>query len=97
MQQENGDQVLRDRAVRRVKQKRDFYAHVVIYFAVNTMLVLVWWMSGGGYPWFIWPAGIWGIFVVVNAIQVIFMPEAGAGFERQVDAEVYRMTQAGTH
>jgi hypothetical protein len=96
MQQETGDQALRDRAARRVKQKRDFYGHVFVYLAVNAMLVFIWWMSGGGYPWFLWPAGIWGIFVVLNAIQVIFMPEAGAGFEREVDAEVQRMTHTGT-
>jgi hypothetical protein len=96
MQHENVDPELRERAMLRVKQKRDFYSHVVIYFAVNAVLVFVWWMTGGGYPWFLWPMGIWGIFVIVNGVQVAFMPAGGAEFERQVDAEVERMTRAGT-
>jgi hypothetical protein len=96
MQQGTADQEIRERATLRVKQKRDFFAHVVIYFAVNAVLAFIWWMTGGGYPWFLWPMGIWGIFVVANGIQVALMPEGGAGFERQVDAEVERMTRAGT-
>jgi cobalamin biosynthesis protein CobD/CbiB len=95
MQQEMSDEVLREHAAARVKQKRDFYGHLLAYVAVNAMLVVIWWLSGGGYPWFLWPAAIWGIFVVVHAIQVVFMPEAGSGFERQVDAEVERMRRAG--
>jgi hypothetical protein len=43
---------LRDRALTRLKKRRDFYAHVMVYLLVNAFLVIIWWMtSPGGFFW----------------------------------------------
>jgi len=59
-----------EEAKKRVAAKKDFYNHLAIYIVVNIGLVLIWaFASGGGYPWFAWPLGIWGIFVVYNFLR----------------------------
>ena len=61
---------LRERAVERLKKKRDFRTHVVIYIAVNAFLVAIWAVTGAGFFWPIFPILGWGIGVVANAWDV---------------------------
>lgn len=49
------------------KNERDFRSHVVIYLAVNTMLVVIWAVSGAGFFWPIWPILGWGVGLALNA------------------------------
>jgi hypothetical protein len=58
---------LRDRAVKRLKKRRDFYTHLLIYVLVNGFLVAIWALSGHGFFWPVFPLAIWGIGVVMNA------------------------------
>jgi 2TM domain len=64
------EQQLRERAVQRLKKKRDFHTHVLIYVAVNAFLVAIWAVTSGGYFWPIFPILGWGIAVVANAWDV---------------------------
>jgi hypothetical protein len=64
------DQVLRDRARKRAEAKVGFYIHLTIYAAVNLMLFAIWYLTGGGFPWFLIIMLFWGIGVVANAISV---------------------------
>lgn len=57
----------REAAVARLKRRRDLRGHVVIYLAVNTMLVVIWAASGAGYFWPIWPIAGWGVGLALNA------------------------------
>jgi len=65
-------------AERRVKAKKEFYRDLITWAAVNTVLVIIWYLSGQGYPWFFWPLGIWGAFVVFHYLRVFV-------FERRSD------------
>lgn len=58
---------LRERAVRRLKKKRDFHIHLTIYVMVNAFLLAIWAMTGSGFFWPIFPIVGWGIGVVANA------------------------------
>ena len=60
-------QGLRERAVSRLKKKRDFRIHLLIYFMVNALLVSVWAMSGSGFFWPLFIIMGWGIGIVANA------------------------------
>ena len=63
--------VLRELAVRRLKKKRDFYAHLLVFTLVNTALVLIWVLSGAdGFFWPVFFIAFWGIGVVMNAYDV---------------------------
>lgn len=61
----------RELAVERLKKKRDFKTHLVIYLAVNALLVGVW--AASGTENFFWPVFVifgWGIGLVANAWDV---------------------------
>jgi hypothetical protein len=61
---------LRERAVSRLKKKRDFRSHIFIYVAVNVVLVAIWAVTGGGFFWPIFPILGWGVGVAANAYDV---------------------------
>ena len=64
------EQQLRERALERLKKKRDFRTHIVIYVAVNAFLVAIWAVTGAGFFWPIFPILGWGIGVVANGWDV---------------------------
>lgn len=79
----------RERAVARLKKKRDFRTHVVVYILVNAFLVLIWAMtSPDGLFWPIFPMVGWGIGVVMNAWDVYFANEFS---EETIQREIERM------
>ncbi len=67
---EHTEQDLRDRAVKRLKKRRDFAAHLIVYVMVNTFLVVIWALTSAGFFWPVFPMVGWGIGVVMNAWDV---------------------------
>ena len=64
---------VRDRAIKQLKKRRDFHGHLLIYFLVNTFLVVIWAVTTpSGFFWPIFPIVGWGIGVVMNAWDVYF-------------------------
>jgi hypothetical protein len=62
---------LRDRAITRLKKRRDFHAHLLVYVLVNAFLIVIWAMtSPDGFFWPVFPLVGWGIGVVMNAWDV---------------------------
>jgi fatty acid desaturase len=65
------EEELRQLAIRRLKKKRDFAAHLVSYFVINAFLVGIWYfVAGRGYFWPGWVLLGWGIGLVLNAWEV---------------------------
>ena len=64
------EDMLRARAVRRLKKQRDFRVHLLVYLLVNAFLVVIWamsWPVGGAiFFWPIFPIVGWGIGVAVS-------------------------------
>jgi hypothetical protein len=87
------DEVLRERAIKRLKRRRDFYGHLLVYFLVNTFLVLIWALTDvNGFFWPVFPIVGWGIGVVMNAWDVFRNEEFG---EEQIRREVDRLQRQG--
>jgi hypothetical protein len=63
-------QDLRDRAIARLKQRRDFGAHRCVYLVVNAFLIGIWTFTGAGFFWPAFPLFLWGIGLVINAWDV---------------------------
>ena len=76
-----------EEARKRVKAKKDFYGHLTAWAIVNVILIVVWTLTNlGGYPWFLWPLCIWGIFVFVNYLRVfVFKQSDRAAIEKEAE------------
>ena len=61
----DADDTLREKAVKRIKQKREFRQHLLTYLTVNAFLVAVWAVSGAGFFWPVFPIVGWGLFGIV--------------------------------
>ena len=59
--------MLRERAVKRLKKRRDFYTHLLVFTLVNAFIVAIWAVTGPGFFWPIFPIVAWGIGLVMNA------------------------------
>jgi 2TM domain len=61
---------LRAAAVTRLRKKRDFAMHALIYVLVNGFLVVIWAVTSGDFFWPIFPIAGWGIGLAANAWDV---------------------------
>ena len=79
---------LRDRALRRLKKRRDFHAHLLVYVLVNGFIVTIWAVTGSGFFWPVFPIVFWGIGVVMNAWDVYHSDEFS---EHEIAREMARL------
>ncbi|XUW99573.1 MAG: 2TM domain-containing protein [Dehalogenimonas sp.] len=91
MNTEMSEQEILDEARRRVKKKREFLSHFGSYVAVNAVLIIIWALSGQGYKWFLWPLGIWGVFVVWNFFEVYVFRSSTQTEQSAIRKEVDRI------
>jgi 2TM domain len=83
----------RQQAIKRIKAKRDFRVHLLIYVLVNSALVIIWAFAsagrGGsqGFFWPIFPMLGWGFAVVMQGYKVY---RGGAITESQIAREMER-------
>ena len=62
----------RQEAIGRLKSRREFASHLIVYVVVNAMLVALWAITTGGYFWPIWPLLGWGVGLVLHGWTVYF-------------------------
>lgn len=79
---------LRERAVKRLRKKRDFQVHLVIYAMINTLLIAVWAVTDSGFFWPIFVIVGWGVGVVANAWDAYGRDEPS---EAQIEREMRRI------
>jgi hypothetical protein len=76
----------RERALRQIKKRRDFQAHLVSFVVVNVALWVVWAVTNGGYPWPAWITGLWAIGLLMNAWDVYGRrPITESDVQREID------------
>jgi hypothetical protein len=87
------EQVLRDKAVRQLKKKHDFYGHLLVYTLVNGFLVVIWAITNlHVFFWPVFPIVGWGIAVILNARDVYGRRDID---EDQIRREMDRLTKHG--
>jgi hypothetical protein len=80
------DVASREHAIKRLKKRRDFYGHLLVYALVNAVLVAIWAVTNlHGFFWPIFPILGWGIGVVLNAWDVY---RNDAFSEEQIQREI---------
>ena len=55
-----------------LQSRRDFGSHLVAYVVINTMFVVIWALTGGGYFWPAWIIGCWGAGLILHAWEAFF-------------------------
>ncbi len=84
MSTQMSDEEIRKIAHSRVAAKKGFYSNLLSYIVVNALLVLIWYfVSGAGYPWFLWVLGGWGIALIFHFFNVFVFPKEGGDWERK--------------
>ena len=87
------EEMLRERAVKRLKKRRDFSGHLLVYLLVNAFLVVIWALTDvHGYFWPVFPIVGWGIGVVMNAWDVFRNEDFD---EQRIRREVERLQRQG--
>lgn len=76
---------LRELAIKRLKKRRDFQAHLIVYVLVNAFLVAIWAVTSSGFFWPVFPMAAWGIGVVMNAWDVYVVDDFG---EERIQREI---------
>lgn len=77
-----------EEAKKRVEAKKGFYAHLIVYICVNILLIIIWaFPAGGGFPWFLFPLGGWGIGILMHGLSVFVFERKSdkAAIEKEAD------------
>ena len=94
MNNQMSEEQIYEEAEKRVVARRGFYKHLLVYVVVNVILVLIWaFPGGGGYPWFLWVIGGWGIGLLFNFIEVFVWPKGGDRTAIEKEADKIRKEQ----
>lgn len=93
MTQRLSDEELYKLAKQRVEEKKGFFYNLVAYCVVNGALYLLWrFAAGGGYPWFWWVLGGWGIGLIFHFVNVFVLPgQHGEWEQREIRKEMDRL------
>ena len=87
------EQAPRDKAVQRLKKRRDFHAHLLVYVLVNGFIVLIRALTGAaGFFWPLFFIAAWGIGLVMNAWDVYWRREIT---EQDIQHEMERTDRRG--
>ncbi|CAN5718213.1 hypothetical protein BH24ACT3_BH24ACT3_08100 [soil metagenome] len=65
----------REREAKQILRRRAFLLHLTVWVATNLLLVVVWAMAGGGYPWFVFPLFGWGIGLAAHGAAAYLMAD----------------------
>jgi 2TM domain len=84
----NTEDALREQAIVRLKKKRDFATHAVVYVLVNAFLVAIWAFTGADFFWPIFPILGWGIGLGANAWDVYGRKPISEG---EIEQEISRL------
>ena len=82
-----------EEAKKRVKVKKDFYGHLTAYLGVNILLIVIWAVTGAGYPWFVFPLCGWGIGISIHFFQGFVLEQKTDKAAIEKEAEKIRRDQ----
>jgi len=91
MSSQMSDEEIQELAEKRVKKKKDFNNNLRGYVGINVLLIVIWALSGAGYPWFLWPLCIWGFFVLWAYLDIYVFKKGLESEKAAIDKEVERI------
>lgn len=88
------DMKIKEEKIKSVDRKKGFYRHFGLYVIVNIILIIAWARTGAELdpvPWFIYPLGCWGIFVIWSYLEAFVLAEQTGWEKRQIEREVEKL------
>jgi F0F1-type ATP synthase assembly protein I len=85
------EEELRRRAEKRVNQRTALLSHIGSYVVVNAFLIIIWALTGAGYPWFLWVLAGWGIGLAINIIAYFSGRKGEAAKDRMIQKEMEKI------
>jgi hypothetical protein len=65
----------REQEAKRILRRRVFDLHLSIYLMTNLFLVVIWALTGAGFPWFVFPLFGWGIGLVAHGSAAFLLAD----------------------
>ena len=65
----------REAEAKQILRRRVFLLHLSVYLATNLSLVVIWALTGAGYPWFVFPILGWGIGLVAHGVVAYLLSD----------------------
>ena len=93
MSKQLSEEQIYEEARERVKAKRNFWSNFGAWAGINVLLIIIWALSGMGYPWFVWPLCIWGVFVLIHGLRVFIFEKKSELSAIEKEAERIRREQ----
>lgn len=89
------EEEVRKRVRKKIKARDEFVSHLFWFILVNGFLVTIWFFTGGGFPWFLFPLLGWGMGLAGHGMDYYNKYGAGADkreveFERKLQEELMR-------
>lgn len=76
----------RQAAIERLEARREFWMHLFIYVAVNTLLIVIWYVTNpDNHFWPIWPIAGWAIGLGAHAVETFRRPISEAAIQKEID------------
>lgn len=82
---ETRDEDLRRQAIERLQKRSEFLNHIAAYVLVNALLVVIWFMTGSGFFWPVFPMLGWGIGVFFHGMETFRRPYSEERIRREMD------------
>jgi hypothetical protein len=84
----------RERARKRLQDRREFGSHAIAFVVVNAFLIGAWAITGGGYFWPAWILAAWGVGLVLHGWDTFVRRPIT---EADIDKELQRQGGDSTH
>ncbi|MEY2451295.1 MAG: hypothetical protein QOD92_869 [Acidimicrobiaceae bacterium] len=65
----------REAEAKQILRRRVFLLHLSIYLTTNLSLIVIWALTGAGYPWFVFPILGWGIGLVAHGVVAYLLSD----------------------
>ena len=65
----------REREAKQILKRRVFILHASIWAATSIFIVVIWKLTGGGYPWYLFPILGWFIGVVAHGATAYLLAD----------------------
>ena len=78
------DEERRRQALERLRKRSEFVSHLVAFVLVNALLVNIWFVTGAGFFWPIFPLFGWGIGVFFHGMDTYRRPYSEERIRREM-------------